>query len=104
MTRFTLRTTALALALAASAVGVNQASAMPLGGPHFPHGGFGHGPFGHHGFGHGPFGPVGFGWGHPGWGRGPGWGWGGRPIVYGGCFVKRFVDDDGDLVVRRVCY
>ena len=47
------------------------------------------------------------GWGH-GFFHGPRFGWGvsglgyGHPY-YGGCVLKRFVDTDGDIVVRRVC-
>lgn len=56
--------------------------------------------FGH---GHGGFGPgLGHGhWGHHGWGFGWPWFAGG---YYGGCYLKRFVDEDGDIVVRKVCY
>ena len=61
-----------------------------------------HGGFKHHG-GH---------WGHGHWGHGR---WGHRhgrvgfyaaayPAYYGGCVVRRFVNVDGDLVVRRRCY
>ncbi|MCW2286788.1 hypothetical protein M2323_004570 [Rhodoblastus acidophilus] len=62
-----------------------------------PHGGGhwgGHGGWGHHG-----------GWHHGGWGHR--WGYGPRFVyggVYGGCFLKRYVNDWGEIVVRRVCY
>ena len=64
-----------------------------------------HGGFKHHGghWGHGH-------WGHGHWGYG-GWGYrrvgfyaAGYPADYGGCVVRRFIDVDGDLVVRRRCY
>jgi hypothetical protein len=54
------------------------------------------------GFGHG------FGWGHH-WGHRFGWGgpyfggYGGDDYE-GGCVIRRFVDEDGDVVVRKVCY
>lgn len=88
------RATVVAVALAATLFGASEASAF--GGPHMGIGfGFGHG------WGHG------WGWGHGGgWGYGHGWGPGfGYGGGYGGdCFLKRFVTDDGDIVVRRVCY
>ena len=91
-----LRAAIIGLALAATALGSSsQASAGGFGGSHMGFGiGFGHG-YGH-GFGWRP----GYGWGH-GYGWGPGFGYGGD---YGDeCFIKRFVTDDGDIVVRRVC-
>jgi hypothetical protein len=89
-----LRNTVMALALGtltAGALAPTSASAFPGHFPHFPGGHF---PGGHFpgGFGH---------WG--GWDR-----WGGPflgvPVVIGrSCEVSRFIDDDGVLVVRKVC-
>lgn len=39
---------------------------------------------------------------HRGWGFGYGYGY--APVYYGGCFYKRFVTYDGDIVYRKVCY
>jgi len=47
-----------------------------------------------------------------GWGHGHGWGhsWGfyGYPRFYyggyGGCYLKKFVTYDGDIVFKKVCY
>ena len=79
------RIAAVVLAFAGTGICVSQASAHPGGGFGGGHGG---------GFGHG-----GFGWGHRG-----GFGWGVAPVVYGGCYLKRFVTYDGELVVRKICY
>ncbi|AWN39618.1 hypothetical protein [Methylobacterium durans] len=80
-----LITLTAALALAAAALGASEASAR----------GFGRGGFGHGGFGH-----------HHGFGRG--FGWGPRyvaivPAYVRTCRVTRFIDADGDLVVRKIC-
>ncbi|MER2266578.1 hypothetical protein [Methylobacterium oxalidis] len=88
MTR-TLRTLVAALALGGAAIAATPASA---GGFHHHHGHHHHGHWGHGHFGHRH------------------WGWGGPRLVgfvpsyYGACRVKRFIDEDGDLVVRRRCY
>lgn len=91
--RAALAALALSAALAGAALGPAPALAMA-----------GHGGFGHHG--HGGH------WGHGRWGDGR---WGHRhgragfyaaayPAYYGGCVVRRFIDADGDLIVRRRCY
>ena len=66
----------------------------------------GHGHFGHGHFGHGHFGHGHFGHGHGHWGHGHGHGhWGYGTVYYGGhCHTRRWVDDFGDVVVRRVCH
>jgi hypothetical protein len=76
----------LSLAAAGAALAPTSALAFGHGGGHG--GGFGHG----HGHGH-------WGGGHWGgrWGYGPG-------LFYDGCFSKRFVNDDGEIFYRRVCY
>ncbi|GEP06268.1 sulfur globule protein precursor [Methylobacterium oxalidis] len=85
----TLRTLAAALVLGGAALAAAPASA---GGFHHHHGHHHHGHWGHGHFGHRH------------------WGWGGprlvgfMPAYYGACRVKRFIDEDGDLVVRRRCY
>jgi hypothetical protein len=65
--------------------GATAASAHGHG--HFGHGHFGHG-HGHWEHDHGHFGP----WGH-------------AAVYYGGyCHTRRWVDEFGDVVVRRVCH
>ena len=79
--------TALVLGSALAMSGVASAPAL-AGGFHHHGGGWGH---------------HGGGW---GWGRGYGWGFRyiGYPGYYGGCYLKRYVDYDGEIIVRRVCY
>jgi len=89
MARIVTVTAALALGLAAFSA--SEASARGFGGRGF--GGFGH----HHGFHH-----------HHHHGFGHRFGWGPRyvavvPAYVGTCRVKRYVDEDGDLLVRRIC-
>ena len=57
-----------------------------------------------HGFGGGFH--HGGGWGHGfGWGRGWRYGYVGyAPAYYGGCYLKRFVTYDGDIIFKKVCY
>ncbi|WP_336489140.1 hypothetical protein [Methylobacterium nigriterrae] len=89
----TLRILVAAAALGAAGLCASEASAKGGFGGGF--GGFGH----HHHHGH---------WGHGPWGRG--FGWGGPRLVgfvsayYGACRVRRYIDEDGDLIVRRACY
>ncbi|MEE7459814.1 hypothetical protein MPAR168_23415 [Methylorubrum populi] len=59
-----------------------------------------------HGHGHGHFG---HGHGHGHWGHGHGHGhfghWGRAAVYYGGhCHTRRWVNDFGDVMVRRVCH
>ncbi|GJE34172.1 hypothetical protein LDDCCGHA_4379 [Methylobacterium oxalidis] len=92
-----VRVLAAALVVGVAALGATEASARGFGG-----GGFGgRGGFGHHG------GFGGFGHHHHG-GFGRHWGWGTRvvgfvPAYVGACYVKRFIDEDGDMVVRKIC-
>ncbi|WP_336487089.1 hypothetical protein [Methylobacterium nigriterrae] len=86
-----VRVMAALVAVGVAALGATEASAR--GGFGGGHGGFG-GGFGR-GFGH-----------HGGWGRHYGWGprfVGVVPAYYGTCYVKRFINEDGDLVVRKIC-
>lgn len=81
MRKFNLKTFTMALVVAAAAVPIaslTPAAAFPKLLPPHPH----------------------WGWGHHGWGWGGGY-YGGD---YGGCYIKRYVDDYGDVVVRKVCY
>jgi hypothetical protein len=88
MRKFSMKATALGVAVAMAAVtAVSVEPAAAFGG--FPGGGF-HGGWGHHGWG----------WGHHGWG----WGGGYYGEYAGGCYFKRYVDEDGEVVTRRVCY
>jgi hypothetical protein len=97
MRKFSMKAAALGVAVAmagVTAVSVEPASAWPIKFPgpgKFPDGGWGYkGPWGfvHHG--------------HWGWaGYGGGYDGGGD---YGGCILKRYYDEYGDVVVRRVCY
>jgi hypothetical protein len=85
-----VRFLAAALAVGAAALGATEASARGGFGGGF--GGRGFGGFGHH---H-----------HGGWGGRFGWGprfVGVVPAYYGACYVKRFINEDGDMVVRRIC-
>ncbi|OHV05101.1 hypothetical protein BK022_27360 [Methylorubrum extorquens] len=76
----------LLVVAALSTFGATAASAHGHGHGH-GHFGHGHGHWGH-GHGHGHFGP----WGH-------------ATVYYGGhCHTRRWVDDFGDVVVRRVCH
>ena len=56
---------------------------------------------GGHGGGHGG------GWGHGhGWGHGYGWGYGiggYAPAYVSNCYPKRYVGEDGEVIVRQVC-
>ncbi|MDR7036668.1 hypothetical protein J2X36_001409 [Methylobacterium sp. BE186] len=86
-----IRVLAAALVIGVAAFGAGEASARGFGGGRGfgPHGGFG--GFGHH---HGGFGHR--------------WGWRTRvvgfvPAYVGACYVKRFIDEDGDMVVRKIC-
>jgi hypothetical protein len=94
-TRTTTRTSLVALAFSAliGAAALAPAPALAWGG----HGGHGGGHGGHGGgFGHG---------GH--WGHGGGFGYrriGFYGVGYGGCVVRRFITEDGELIVRRRCY
>lgn len=107
MSRTTLRAALVALAIAGTALGASQASAFDP----FRHGpGFAHFP----GLGLGlvvglPVRAPVWGYGYGG-GHGFGWGYGGHSYSaygladFGGCVRKRMIDEDGDLVIRRVCY
>jgi hypothetical protein len=91
-----------ALVAAMLAVGALTATSIATTAPAEAHG---------FGFGHGFGGGHGFGWGH-GFGHGFGHrhGWGGPVFgVYGGdyfadCSIRRYVNEDGDVIVRKVCY
>lgn len=88
-----IRLMTAALALGVAALGATEASAR---------GGFGGGHGGGHGGGRGGFGG---GFRHHG-GFHHHRGWGPRFIGYGGfssCYVKRFIDEDGDVIVRKIC-
>ena len=92
-----VRMMAAAFVLGAAVLGATEASAR---------GGFG-GGFGGHGGGFGHHGGFGGGFGHHG-GFGHRFGWGPRvvgfvPAYIGACYVKRFIDEDGDMVVRKIC-
>ncbi|HEV7439553.1 MAG TPA: hypothetical protein VGN94_07995 [Methylobacterium sp.] len=96
-----VRFLAAALAVGAAALGATEASARGgFGGFHgggFHGGGFGGGGRGFGGFGHHH---------HGGWGRQFGWGprfVGVVPAYYGACTVRRFINEDGDMVVRKMC-
>jgi hypothetical protein len=92
MRKFNLKTITMAAVVAAAAVpvaAVTPAAAFPKMFPPHPGGGWGHG-WGHHGWG----------WGHHGWGWGGGY-YGGD---YGGCYLKRYVNESGGVVVSKVCY
>ena len=41
---------------------------------------------------------------HSGWGWDRGYGWGYAGGYYGGCYLKRFITYDGEVVFRKVCY
>jgi hypothetical protein len=121
MTRVSLRTAFTALALGVAALGAATLTASEASAKGFHGGGWGHhggGGWGkHHGF-HG-----GGGWGfHGGWGHhGGGWGkhhgfhggYGLRrigfyaPVVYGGygygCTVRKFLTEDGDVIIKKRC-
>ena len=60
------------------------------------HGGGRHGG----GWGHGRRWGHGHGWGH-GWGFGHAGYYGG---YYGGCYLKKFITYDGDIIFKKVCY
>ncbi len=104
MTTTKILIASLASVLLLSTIGLSQASASPFfhGGGHFGGGGFGAhfggGGFGGH-LGGGHFGGH-FGGGHFG---GHGFGWGYPVPVYDACYTRKFIDDDGDLVIRHVC-
>jgi hypothetical protein len=87
-----------ALVAAALAVGVLASSSIIVPAAAQAHG-FGFGGHGHgFGFGHG----HGFGHGFGHW-RGPVFGiYGGD--YDGGCVIRRYVDEDGDEVIRKLCY
>jgi hypothetical protein len=78
-------------ALGASTLAPSEASAKGFHG-----GGFHGGGWKHHGHFHGGF--------HGGWGvRRVGFY---APVVYGGygCTVRKFIDEDGDVIIRKRCY
>jgi hypothetical protein len=90
MRKFNLKTFTMALVVAAVAVPV---AAVTPAAAKFP------GP--------GGWGKGGWGWGpHPHWGWHHGFGRGGYAGYYGGgdCYLKRYVDEYGELVIRKVCY
>jgi hypothetical protein len=87
-----------ALVAATLAVGVLASSSIVATTPAQAHG-FGFGGHGH-----------GFGWGH-GHGFGHGFGRWRGPVfgIYGGdydggCVIRRYVDEDGDEIIRKLCY
>jgi hypothetical protein len=97
MRKFSKKATALGVAVAMAAVtAVSVEPAAAFGG--FHGGGF-HGGWGHGGWGLGG-GFHGAGWGHHGWGWGGGY-YGGYD---GGCYLRQHVDEDGGVLLRRVCY
>jgi hypothetical protein len=97
MSRLNLRSAMTALALGIAALGGSTLMSGEASAKGFHGGGWGHG---HHG-GHGG------GW-HGGWGhrhRGPVFvSYGAYPVVYGGCYTKRFVRFDGAVVIKKRCY
>ncbi|HEX2552898.1 MAG TPA: sulfur globule protein precursor [Microvirga sp.] len=93
MSRLNLRTAMTALALGIAALGGATLSSGEAAAKGFHGGGWGK----HHGHG----------W-HGGWGRRH-WGptfvsYGAYPVVYGGCYTKRFVRFDGSLIIKKRCY
>jgi hypothetical protein len=88
MRKFNWKITAIALVVAAAAATTTSVT---------PAAAFGFGKFGGGGFG-GKFGGGGF---HSHWGWAGYRGYGG---YYGGCVLKRYYDEDGEVVVFRVCY
>jgi uncharacterized membrane protein len=92
-----LRTFAFAAGLSLAAAGVVLAPTSAMAWPHGGHHGGGHHGGGHWG-GHGGFGHHGGHWGGGHWGYGP------RFVYGGGCYLKRYVNSWGELVVRRVCW
>jgi hypothetical protein len=93
MRKFSMKATVVGVAIALAAVtAVFVEPAAAFGGFHgggFHGGGFHGGGWGHHG-------PWGFG--HRGWGWAGYRGYGG---YYGGCVLKRYYDEDGEVVVSR---
>lgn len=99
MRKFSMKASVIGAVVAMAALtAVSVEPAAAFGGGGFHGGGFGGGGFHGGGF-HG-------GWGHHGWGFGHhGWGWAGYGGYYnGGCVLKRYYDEDGDVTVSRVCY
>jgi hypothetical protein len=101
MSRITLRVALVALALSATAFGASEASAFqPFHPGHFGHGPVAGSPVGYPGgWRHG----RGFGWRHHGFG----WGYLGAGygvLGYEGCVNRPAIDEDGDVVIRRLCY
>ena len=90
----TLRKFAFAAGLSLVAAGAVLA---PTGAEAHHFGGGGHFGGGHFGGGH--WGGHGGGWGHHG-----GWGYGPRFVYGGDCYLKRYINSWGEIVVRRVCY
>ena len=103
MTRFSLRSAFTALALSVAALGASTLTPSEAQAKGFHGGGgWGHhgGGWGHHG---GPF--------HGGYGLG---GYGLRrvgfyaPVVYGGygygCTVRKFLTEDGDVIIKKRCF
>ncbi|GGC91824.1 hypothetical protein [Chelatococcus reniformis] len=87
---------AAGLGLVATSLSLAPTSASAFGGHG---GGFGKGGFSKGHFGGGHFGSHG-----PRWGGGFRYAYGPRYVAYGyACVVKRFIDEDGDIVVRRRC-
>lgn len=104
MRKFSMKASVIGAVVAMAALtAVSVEPAAAFGGGGFHGGGFGGGGFGGGGF-HG--GGFHGGWGHHGWGFGHhGWGWAGYGGYYnGGCVLKRYYDEDGDVTVSRVCY
>jgi uncharacterized membrane protein len=95
MRKFSMKATAIGVAVAmATFTAVSVEPAAAFGGGGFHGGGFHGGGF------------HGGGWGHHGpWGFGHRWGWAGYGGgYYGGCILKRYYDEDGEVTVSKVCY
>jgi hypothetical protein len=92
MRKFSKKATALGVAVAMAAV--TAVSVEPAAAFGWFHGGGFHGGGFHGGGFHGA------GWGHHGWG----WGGGYYGGYAGGCYLRQYVDEYGEVVVGRVCY